>query len=229
MRSDVLVGRLHEGARPREQLLAAPLGDDAAEVDDHEPVGEELDLVQEVRGEQHRPAAVGEVAQQLAHPADPGRVEAVRRLVEDEDLGVAQQRVRDPQPLAHAERVLANALARCGAVEADEVEQAVDTARVDAHQLGGDRERLAPTTTAVLSGGVEQDPDAAAGVGEVSQAAAEHERLAGVRLGEPREHPERRRLAGAVGAEEPGHGSGLDAEGDVLDDSLPAEPLGEIL
>ena len=49
------------------------------------------------------------LAQQPAHPADAGRVEAVRRLVEDQHLRVAEQRGGDRQPLAHAHRVALHA------------------------------------------------------------------------------------------------------------------------
>ena len=80
----------------------------------------------------------------------PSRVEPVRGLVEDQDLGIAEQRVGEPEPLAHAERVLLDALARGRAVEADEVEQLVDAPLVHAHHLGGDAERLAAAAAAVL-------------------------------------------------------------------------------
>ena len=55
-----------------------------------------------------RPCA-GLVAQQPAHPADPGRVEPVGGLVEDQHLRVAEQRGGDRQPLAHAHRVALHA------------------------------------------------------------------------------------------------------------------------
>ena len=45
------------------------------------------------------------VADGLADLADAGRVEAVGRLVEDQQLGVLEQGGRDRQPLLHAERV----------------------------------------------------------------------------------------------------------------------------
>ena len=45
----------------------------------------------------------GEPLEQVADPADALRVQAVHRLVEDERLGVGQQRGRDPQPLPHTE------------------------------------------------------------------------------------------------------------------------------
>ena len=120
-----------------------------------------------------------------AHPAHALGVEPVGGLVEDQHLGVAEQRVREPEPLAHAERVLAHALARGRAVEADEPEQLVGALLGHAHQPRGQRERLAPAAAGVLGGGVEQDADAAAGVGERAVGAAEHGGAAGVGLGEP--------------------------------------------
>ena len=45
------------------------------------------------------------LAQQGAQPADALRVEPVQRLVQHQDLRVAEQRRRQPEPLAHARRV----------------------------------------------------------------------------------------------------------------------------
>ena len=44
-----------------------------------------------------------EVPQQRAHLADSPRVEAVGGLVEEQQLGLAQQRGRDAEPLAHSQ------------------------------------------------------------------------------------------------------------------------------
>ena len=48
----------------------------------------------------------------VAHVAHPGRVEPGRRLVEQQQLRLAQQRRRDPEPLPHAVRVAADAILR---------------------------------------------------------------------------------------------------------------------
>ena len=61
----------------------------------------------------------GERAQEVAQPAHALRVEPVRRLVEDEQLGLAEQRRREAEPLAHAERVALDA-ASCRVLELDE-------------------------------------------------------------------------------------------------------------
>ena len=49
--------------------------------------------------------ALAEVADQLADLPDAGRVEAVGRLVEDQQVGRLEQRRRDGEPLLHPERV----------------------------------------------------------------------------------------------------------------------------
>ena len=85
------------------------LRDRAAAVDDDDVVGGLRDLGQHVAGDEHRAALGGERAQEVAQPADALRVEAVRGLVEHEHARVAEQRGREPEPLAHAERVAARA------------------------------------------------------------------------------------------------------------------------
>jgi hypothetical protein len=135
--------------------------------------------------------------------------------------------VREPQPLAHAQRVLAHALARGGAVEPDELEQVVDAAFGHADDLGRHGEHLAPAAPGVLRGGVEQHAHALRRVGQVAIGAAEHGRLARVGRREAAQHAQRRGLAGAVGTEEPGHRARLAAERDVLKDAAPAVALGQ--
>jgi hypothetical protein len=97
-------------------------------------VGDDLDLVQQVRGQQHRAAACGEVLQQPAHPVDPGRVQAVGRLVEHQHLRLADQGVRDPEPLPHAQRVVAEAPVAFLAGQPDQLQHRVDPAPRQPHQ-----------------------------------------------------------------------------------------------
>ena len=156
-----------ERAGGGEQLGLGALGDDPAVADHDQVVGDDLDLVQQVRGEQHGAAVVGVPAEQVAHPADAGRVEAVGRLVEDQHLGVADQRGRDAEPLAHAERVVAHPAAGLGRGQADQVEHLVDPGGRQAHGALRDGEDLAAGAAGVLGRGVEQDADLEARVGQV--------------------------------------------------------------
>ena len=221
------VVRLDDGPGLRQQLGAGALRLDPAAADDHHPVGDGLDLGQQVRGQQHRAPAVGEAAQQSAHPAHALRIEAVGGLVEDQHLRVAEQRVGEPEALAHAERVLADPPSRSRLVETDEFQQRVDALHRHAHHLGGHGERLAAAAAGVLRRRVEQDPDAPAGVGQVAVAPAEDPGRAAVGLRQADEHPHRRGLAGTVRAEEPRNGAWLAAERDVGDDGAAAALLGE--
>ena len=64
--------------------------------------------VEQVARQEHRRAGRVEAEQQLPHLADAPGIEAVRRLVEHQELGGAQQGGGDPQPLPHPERVRAH-------------------------------------------------------------------------------------------------------------------------
>ena len=55
-----------------------------------------------------------ELADQVPHLAGALRIQAVGRLVQDEQVARLQQRGGDAQPLPHAERVVAVPLARRG-------------------------------------------------------------------------------------------------------------------
>ena len=71
---------------------------------------------------------MAQLSYQLPHLRHPRRVHAVRGLIQDEQLGVAQQSVRDAQPLLHAQRVGAE-LAVGSAGQANLVQQPADCVR----------------------------------------------------------------------------------------------------
>jgi hypothetical protein len=64
---------------------------------------------------------------------------------------------------------------------------------------------------------------------EILVAAAENERAAGGRLDEMKEHPQRRRLPGAVRPEEAGHRPALERKRQIVDREHLAEPLRQML
>ena len=212
-----------------QQLGLGALGDDPAVADHHDVVGDDLDLVQQVRGEQDGPAPVREVAQQVAHPADPAGVEPVGGLVEDQHAGVPDQGGPDAEPLPHAERVVADPTLGLGAGQPDEVQHLLDPAGREAHGALGDGQDLAAGAAGVLRGGVEQDADLDAGVGQVGEPLPVDGGGAGGRRGQGDHDPERGGLAGAVGTEEAGDATGPGREGDVVDGGGGAVLLGEVL
>ena len=182
--------------------------DDAAVADDDEVVGDDLDLVQQVRGQQHGGATVGVAAQQVSHPPDAGRVEAVRGLVEDEHLGVAEESVGEPEALPHPQGVVPQPSPGLVLAEADEVEHLLDAAGGQPHGASGDAQHLPAGAAGVLGGGVEEDADLHARVGQVPEPSAQDVRGAVVGWGESDQDPQGGRLPGTVGSQEPGDASG---------------------
>ncbi len=63
------------------------------------------DLGEHMAGDEHRPAFGGEAAEKVAQPADAFGIEAVGRLVEDQQLGLAEQGGREAEPLPHSQGV----------------------------------------------------------------------------------------------------------------------------
>ena len=78
-------------------------------MDDHDVVDGLGDLREHVARDKDRPPLARERAQEVAEPADSLRVEAVGGLVEDEHLGIAEQRRCEAEALAHPERVALHA------------------------------------------------------------------------------------------------------------------------
>src|SRR5215212_210207 len=105
-----------DDAQPRRrdvaQLAEGALGDEPAAAHHRDVRADLLDLREQVRRDEDRAALPGELADECAHLAGALRIEAVRRLVEHEQVTRAQQGRGQPEPLAHAEGVVAVALAR---------------------------------------------------------------------------------------------------------------------
>ena len=92
----------------REHVVDSTGQHQPAAVDDRHTVARLLDLAEEVARHEHGAPLGTEPREQLADLADAGRVETVDGLVEHEQRGVLQQRRGEAEPLAHAERVLAD-------------------------------------------------------------------------------------------------------------------------
>src|SRR5262245_1480188 len=92
-----------------DQLRRGSLRDDPAVVDDRDAVAEAFGLLHVVRREEHRAAGGLEDGDPLPELEPALRIEAGRRLVEEQDLGVPGERAGDGQPLPLAARQLADA------------------------------------------------------------------------------------------------------------------------
>ena len=84
---------------PGDQLAGEPLRDDLALIDDGDAIAEAFGLVHVMRGQQDGPATLAQVADDVPELAAGLGVQAGRRLVEEQDLGVADQGDRDREPL----------------------------------------------------------------------------------------------------------------------------------
>ena len=111
-------------ARPdrRLQLAGGALRDDPAVVDHGDPVGELVGLVEVLRGEQDRRARGDEGAHDLPYLVAAARVQAGRRLVEEQQLGRDDDAGRDVQPASHPARVRPHRPAR-GVGEVERLQQ----------------------------------------------------------------------------------------------------------
>ena len=147
-------------------------------------------------------------------------VDADRRLVEEDHRRVVQQAAGDVEPLAHAARVPLDPLL-LAAREPDELEQLLDprplAAGLDAVELGEVAqvvERGEPLVEAAVAAEDVADPlPHPARV--LDDVAPEHARLPRRRDEERDQHLDRRRLAGAVRAEEAEELALLDREADA--------------
>ena len=105
------------------QLGRRPLGDEMAVVDDPDPVGEGVGLLQVLGGEEDGDPVLGGQSRDLLPEGGAALdVEAGRGLVEEEDAGPVGEREREVEPAFHPARVAAD-LAVGGVGEADPLQQ----------------------------------------------------------------------------------------------------------
>jgi hypothetical protein len=160
-------------------------------------------------------------------PVDALDVEVVGRLVEQQQLGVAEQRLgeRDAPPLAAGQRADRRVEAAREAAHLDAAEQALqDGAKA---RVGGPLV-VGAALYELLADGL--------GVIEVVALAEQRELQAadardGARVGllGARDQPQQRRLAVAVAADDPDAVAGVDAERDVLQDGTRGVALADVL
>ena len=151
----------------------------------------------------------GERGDQVPDLAGALRVEAVGRLVEDEQVARREQRGGDGEPLPHAQRVGAVALRR-GRQQADPVERGVDPRRARCAGRAGRSaasSRAGSTGRRGRGGTPAPRPGRRPGAGHAPASARDRRARAArsrpdVGLDQAEQHPDRRGLARAVGSEE---------------------------
>ncbi len=195
----------------------AAFGQEPSTEEQEDPVRELGDFSQDVAGDEDADPALGHAAQEV-HELEPGlRVEAVEGLVEDEDLGLVQEGLGQPDALAHAlghgregqvrpgvhareDEAPGHGLVQGGALEPGEGAHHAQPpvraeARREAVSLG--HEADAGQDPGIAVGSLPEDPHLAARRGQ----------KAGEELDEAG-------LAGAIGSQEPGDpAAGFELEG----------------
>ena len=187
-------------------------------------VAERGEVVHPVAGEDDRGAARGQPGQDAVDVTGAGRVEAVGRLVEDQQPRARQQRGGQPEALAHPEREAADAVV--GDVgQADLVERAGDPVAAVAAQPRQRGEVLPRAQRGVEAGAVHEPGDAVGQRARPAHRLPEDLQLAGVGLGQPEQQAQQRRLAGAVGPDQPVDLTRRDGEVDAVERDDLAERL----
>src|SRR5439155_23661047 len=97
----------------------------AAIDEDPDPIADRLHVGEDMRGEQDRPPLLAELEDEIADLLAADGIEAAHRLVQDDDAGIRDQRLRERQPLHHALRELTDGPGGAAAGEADALEQLV--------------------------------------------------------------------------------------------------------
>ena len=119
----------------RLQLRGRALGDDVPVVDDPDPVGERVGLLEVLRGQEDGDAVLAREPRDLApERASALHVEPGRRLVEEEDRRPVREREREVEPALHPARVAADLAVGCER-QPDPLEQLL---RADAALGAGD-------------------------------------------------------------------------------------------
>ena len=140
--------------------VSRPLVDQAALREDGDAAAERFGVAQHVRAEEHGAAAIAQPEDQRADVAAAERIEARHRLVEDHQLGIVDERLRDADALQHALRELAELQPPLGA-DPDFVEQRATRGR-DAPPARSRTARRS-TTAALRRSGSRRSRDSRAG------------------------------------------------------------------
>jgi len=217
-------GRVAAGALP--EAVDGVDGDEFAVVHHAHAVTDRLHLREVVTGEEDGRSLGGALADDLADGPDAVGVESRRGLVEDQEVGVADQRHREREALLHALGVVAGQPIRVVG-QANGVEEGVGVV-VGAFRLDGPLQILPTQKRVVEAVALGEDAGALADVGGAGlRVEAEHLDGPARRPDEIEQDVDGRRLARAVRAEEAEDLAALDGQIEVVHGRLVAEALGQ--
>jgi hypothetical protein len=152
----------------------------------------------------------------IVRPSAPSGVEAVRRLIEDQQRRITQQGRGDRQPLLHPERVRLDRVLRAVA-QPDPFERCVDRYVALAVDPGEDLEVPAAAEPREHRGRLDDGADARDHARQIVLDVGAHQRHPALaRTHQPEETADRRGLARAVRPEEPEHAARGDRQIEAL-------------
>ena len=210
-------------------------------VDDGDPIGQLVRLLEVLRGQQQRRALADELPHRRPDLIAAAGIESSRGLVEEQDSWPGQQARGEIKPAARPARVgPCRAVGRVGELELRQqfVGSLARLGLGEAEQAAEHEEVLSATEDLVDRGKLSGQPQHLAdGVGVSDDVAAEHLGSARVWLEQRGKHTNKRRLAGPIGAEErkdrslgylevdPGEGR---SRTEALDDAVDANGDGRV-
>ena len=103
-------------------------GDQASPGENRDAAAQGFRVAEHMRAEEDRPPFVAQAKDQRPHVAPAERIEPRHRLVQDDELGIVDQRLRDADALQHALREFSQLEAPLRA-DADLIEQAAGASR----------------------------------------------------------------------------------------------------
>ena len=197
--------------------------------DDADAVAQRLDLGEDVAGQQHGRAVLGDPVDLAVEHLLHERVEAAGRLVEEVQLGRGREGGDERDLLPVALRVRAALLAR---IELERLAEPL-LARAVVGLVGRAAPQAAEQVDRLAAGEVRPDRDVARHVRDATvqcgglgpRVAAEERRLASRRTGQPQQDAERGGLPGAVRSEEAVDLAGVDREVESVEGDGAPEPL----
>ena len=184
-------------------------------------------MLHDVRGEQHGLAAAPEVDHGVEQDLPVHGIERRERLVEHDELGIVEDRRDELHLLLHPLRQIGH-LAHAPVAEPQPVQpfDGLGAGGTSGHAFGlrQKHEHVKHAHLGVESALFGQIPDPR-GVRSPTRDVVEQPHRAFVRLVDVHDHPNRRRFAGAVGAEQAVDETGGNAEGKRVDRGVARETL----
>ncbi len=211
------------------QLIGGALGDDLTVVDDGDPVGELIRLVEILGGEQYGRSGGHQSPDSIPHLRPGSGVKPGRRLVEEDEWWLGDETRREVETATHTAReVLQRAFGGIGQAELFEQFRRFGPRRfgAEAVQAGEEKEVLAGAQGLIDRGILPSDADELAHDMRLAHhIMSEDMRAAAIGAEQRREHTDSGRLPGAVRPEHAIDAPNLYREVNVIDSAIAAEVL----